>query len=185
MIRNSIIHDDLIKWKHFPRYWPFVSPVNSPHKGQQCEALMFSLICAWTNRWVKNPNAGHLKRYRAHYDVTLIYPSPPRQLLTIATIIMQPISQLFNCHGSTKYSLSATFIPKQECKDDFKTFHTKGLCQRGITTCDIFFMYTGPSYSRTLTGIMKATTNYKFCITWYCVTLKPHIKSHIKHSKYW
>ena len=28
-------HDDVIKWKHFPRYWPFVrgmhrSPVNSP-----------------------------------------------------------------------------------------------------------------------------------------------------------
>ena len=32
-------YDDVIKWKHFPRYWPFVrgirrSPVNSPHKGQ-------------------------------------------------------------------------------------------------------------------------------------------------------
>ena len=32
-------HDDVIKWKHFQRYWPFVrgihrSPVNSPHKGQ-------------------------------------------------------------------------------------------------------------------------------------------------------
>ena len=31
-------HDDVIKWKHFPRYWPFVrgihrSPVNSPYKG--------------------------------------------------------------------------------------------------------------------------------------------------------
>ena len=30
-------HDDVIKWKHFSRYWPFVrgirrSPVNSPHK---------------------------------------------------------------------------------------------------------------------------------------------------------
>ena len=44
------IHDDVIKWKHFPRYWPFVrgihrSPVNSSHKGQWCGALMFSLIC--------------------------------------------------------------------------------------------------------------------------------------------
>ena len=32
-------HADVIKWKHFPRYWPFVRgihrlPVNSPHKGQ-------------------------------------------------------------------------------------------------------------------------------------------------------
>ena len=34
-----LIHDDVIKWEHFPHYWPFVrgihrSPVNSPHKGQ-------------------------------------------------------------------------------------------------------------------------------------------------------
>ena len=39
------LHDDVIKWKHFPRYWPFVrgihrSPVNSPHKGQWRGALM-------------------------------------------------------------------------------------------------------------------------------------------------
>ena len=43
-------HDDVIKWKHFPRYWPFVqgihrSPVNSLHKGQWRGALMLSLIC--------------------------------------------------------------------------------------------------------------------------------------------
>ena len=47
-------HDDVIKWKHFPRYWPFVreihrSPVNFPHKGQWRGALMFSLICARIN----------------------------------------------------------------------------------------------------------------------------------------
>ena len=34
-----VLHDDVIKWKHFPRNWPFVrgihrSPVNSPHKDQ-------------------------------------------------------------------------------------------------------------------------------------------------------
>ena len=49
-------HDDVIQWKHFTCYWPFVrgihrSPVNSPHKGQWREALMFSLIWAWTNGW--------------------------------------------------------------------------------------------------------------------------------------
>ena len=37
---------DVMKWKHFPRYWPFVrgihrSPVDSPHKGQWRGALMF------------------------------------------------------------------------------------------------------------------------------------------------
>ena len=67
-------HDDVIKWKHFPRYWPFVrgihrSPVNSPHKGQRRGALMFSLICASINRWGNNREAGDLRRHRAHYDV--------------------------------------------------------------------------------------------------------------------
>ena len=66
-------HDDVIEWKHFPRYWPFVwSPVNSPHKGQWRGALMFSLICVWINGWVNNREAGDLRRYRAHCDVTVM-----------------------------------------------------------------------------------------------------------------
>ena len=51
----TMVHD-VIKWKHFPCYWPIVrgihqSPVDSPHKGKWCKFLMFSLICAWTNIW--------------------------------------------------------------------------------------------------------------------------------------
>ena len=70
-------HDDVIKWKHFPRYWPFVRgihrrPVNSPHKGQWRGALMFSLICTWTNDWANNWEAGDLRRYRAHYDIIVM-----------------------------------------------------------------------------------------------------------------
>ena len=47
--RPQCIHDGVIKWKLFPRYWPFVqgihlSPVNSPHKDQWRGALMFSSI---------------------------------------------------------------------------------------------------------------------------------------------
>ena len=73
-------HDDVIKWKHFPRYWPFVrrihrSPVNSPHKGQWRRALMFSLICVWINGWVTNREAGDLRHYRTHYDVIVMGPS--------------------------------------------------------------------------------------------------------------
>ena len=65
----SFYHDDVIKWKHFPRYWPFArSPVNSPHKGQWRGALMFSLICVRINGWVNNREAGDLRCYRAHYD---------------------------------------------------------------------------------------------------------------------
>ena len=72
-------HDDVIKWKHFPRYWPFVwgihrSPVNSPHKGQWRGALMFALICAWINGWVNNGEAGDLRHRCAHYDVIVMLP---------------------------------------------------------------------------------------------------------------
>ena len=70
-------HDDVIKWNHFPRYWPFVRgihrwPVNSLHKGQWRGALMLSLICAWINVWVNNRESGDLRRYRAHYDITVM-----------------------------------------------------------------------------------------------------------------
>ena len=70
-------HDDVIKWKHFPRNWPFVreihrSPVNFPHKGQWRGALMFSLIYAWINDSVNNREAGDLRRQHGHYDVIVM-----------------------------------------------------------------------------------------------------------------
>ena len=69
--------DVIIKWKHFLCYWPFVqgihrSPVNSPHKGQWCGALMFSLICTWMNGWVNNREAGVLRCHHAHNDITIM-----------------------------------------------------------------------------------------------------------------
>ena len=73
----SFTHDDVIKWKYFPRHWTFVrgihrSPVNSPHNGQWRGALMFSLICVWIKDWVNNREAGDLRRYRAHYGVIVM-----------------------------------------------------------------------------------------------------------------
>ena len=75
---DTKVHDDVIKWIHFPRYWPFArgihrSQVNPPHKGQWRGALMFSLICVWINGWVINDReAGDLRHYRAHYAVTVM-----------------------------------------------------------------------------------------------------------------
>ena len=69
-----IYHDDVIKWKHFLRYWPFVWGIHrSPHKGQWRGALVFSLICAWKTRWVNNGQAGDLRRYCVHYDVIVMF----------------------------------------------------------------------------------------------------------------
>ena len=73
----EIKHEDVIQWRHFPRYWPFVrgihqSPENSPHKCQWHGALMFSLICTWTNSWVHNQDTGDLWCHLAHYDIILM-----------------------------------------------------------------------------------------------------------------
>ena len=73
-IHTMLLHDGVIKWKHSPRHWPFVQgihrwPVNFQHKGRWGGALVFSLICVWINGWVNIRDAGHLRRYRAHYDV--------------------------------------------------------------------------------------------------------------------
>ena len=78
IVSMSSIHDNVIKWKSFPRYRPFVrgihrSPVNSPHKGQWRGALMFSLIFVWINGWVNNREAGAMRRYRAHYVVIVMH----------------------------------------------------------------------------------------------------------------
>ena len=75
-IPRSSIHDDVIKWKHFPRNWPFVRGIHrAPHKGQWRGALMFSLIYTWIRGWVNNREAGDLRRHQAHYDVIVMsYP---------------------------------------------------------------------------------------------------------------
>ena len=62
-----IHHDNVIKWKHFPRYWPWWIP-----RTKASDALVFSLIYAWINGWVNNREAGNLRRHRAHYDVIVM-----------------------------------------------------------------------------------------------------------------
>ena len=50
------------------------SPVTGefPHKGHWHGALMFSLICAWTNSWVNYRDAGDLRRHLAYNDVIVM-----------------------------------------------------------------------------------------------------------------
>ena len=72
-----LLLDDVMKWKHYPRYWPFVqgihrSTVIFPDKGQWRGALMFTLICTRINGWVNNREAGDLRRHRTHYDVIVM-----------------------------------------------------------------------------------------------------------------
>ena len=75
-------------------------PANSPHKGQWRGALMFSLICAWSNSWANNGDTGDLRRHRAHYDVILM------QAAFNTSISPRSSSQLI---GNNTYLLSFVF----------------------------------------------------------------------------
>ena len=82
-------HGDVIKWKHFPRSWPFVrgihrSPVNSPHESQWRRALMFSLIClnerlnkqSWS-WWFETPSRPLWRHSNADYFLVLFLSTAP------------------------------------------------------------------------------------------------------------
>ena len=80
---HAIIRDDIF------HYRPFVRRINSPHKGQWREALIFLLICACTNGWVNSRDVGDLRCHGAHYGVIImwlhiLYKNPsPLQFLDI------------------------------------------------------------------------------------------------------
>ena len=71
-IDYSANHDDVIKWKHFPRYWPFVRGI---HRGQMPVTRSFDvfLIYARINGWVNTGEAGDLRRHHTYYDVIVMY----------------------------------------------------------------------------------------------------------------
>ena len=50
------------------------SPVTGEFPEQRPVTRTFdvSLICAWTNTWANNGDAGDLRRHRAHYDVIVV-----------------------------------------------------------------------------------------------------------------
>ena len=74
---QTTTHHDVIKWKHFQHYWPFVkgihqSPVDSRHKGQWRRALVFSLMWAWTSASTNTWDAGDLRSHCTHCDVNVM-----------------------------------------------------------------------------------------------------------------
>ena len=50
------------------------SPVTAEFPSQRSvtQSIDGSLICAWTNDWLNNRDAGDLRRHRAHYDATVM-----------------------------------------------------------------------------------------------------------------
>ena len=72
------IHDDIIKWKHFSRYWPFVRGTTG-HRWISLTKVRGAELCCiiWSatekkNGWTNTRYAGDLRRHRAYYDVTVM-----------------------------------------------------------------------------------------------------------------
>ena len=67
----SANHEDVVKWKHFPHYWPFAQrPVTRSFD------VFFDLRL--NNDWVNNREAGDLRRHRAHYGVIVMCEKTPQ-----------------------------------------------------------------------------------------------------------
>ena len=123
MFSNTHIHDDAIKWEHFPFVWGIHrSPENSPPKGQWRVALIVSMICSWINRWVNHREAGDLRFHGAQYDVIVMTPKLPiitpitnrpsfiRWInMNIIWIFRRDIGGLKLHHCYTKHSISSTY----------------------------------------------------------------------------
>ena len=67
------IHDDVIMWKNFPRYWSFegMPPVTCGFRSQGpvTRSIDDFFISSWTNGWANRRYVGDLMRHRAHDDV--------------------------------------------------------------------------------------------------------------------
>ena len=64
---------------------------------------MFSLIYAWINCWVNNREAGDLRRYRAHYDVTVMPPVCDRRQTDTWVRVATQDQGLCSQSGNTSY----------------------------------------------------------------------------------
>ena len=109
------VHNDVIKWKHFPRYWTFVRGHRwiSLTKASDAELWCFSLICAWISAWVNNREAGDLGRHCAHYVVIVL------QWSNLTNMIRESHGSIINiCFCMTKIWL-LMFIVDIILKDKF------------------------------------------------------------------
>ena len=102
---NTNIKDNqnISRWRHQMETFSALLDIcvaNSPVSGDLpaqrpvTRSFDFSLICAWMNGWVNTGEAGDQRRYRAHYDVTIMYNQPEMHIFlhTIHWTWISPVS---------------------------------------------------------------------------------------------
>ena len=109
-------HDYVIKWKHFPRYWPFVRGIHlwiPRTKASDAELRCFLWSAPWIDGWVNNRKAGNLRRQRAHYDVIVINVMT-FQIQRLQLFVRQLVQQ--KLAAQRKYSWCPTRLGDVLCK---------------------------------------------------------------------
>ena len=97
-------HDDVTKWKHFPRYPLFV-------RGTNCGAWL-SLICTWTNGWAINRDASK-EAGQLYFDSSLA-----RRATWYFTIMTSSNVNIFRVTGNLwGESIGRRWIPLTKASD--------------------------------------------------------------------
>ena len=78
LLQQPLTHDDVIKWKHFPRHWPLCGEFTGHRwipltKASDAELWCFLWSAPLINGWVNNRETGDLRRHGAHYDVIVMH----------------------------------------------------------------------------------------------------------------
>ena len=73
---SDFTHDDIIKWRHFQRYWSFVRRIHQwpgdSLQGQWHGTLDVFFDLPPNKCWANNREAGDLRRHHGHYDVIVM-----------------------------------------------------------------------------------------------------------------
>ena len=108
-------------WRHHMKTFSPLLAIctgNSPVTGEfpaQRPVTLLSFICVWINSWVNNSKAGDLRRYRVHYDVSVM--TCPNSYYGDNTVIMSyplpcisyfGIRQHVEVHHCPFYDMSGT-----------------------------------------------------------------------------
>ena len=70
---QNVSRNDVMKWKRFPHYWPFVRGLNRwipLTQGKCCRAVIFYLMLAWTNCWKSSQFDSDLGFPGAHSNIS-------------------------------------------------------------------------------------------------------------------
>ena len=109
-------HDDVMKWKRFPRYWPFVmgihrSPVDSPFKGSVTAVLMFFFDVRLNKLLNEQSNCWWVETPRRSFDAIVMAVTEVLYAIKAPTVIWYMcVFILFTCANLLCYGYYAVLI---------------------------------------------------------------------------